>query len=173
MDFEKTEAFTPDEVFDNWESMSKDEKIKIFTDSPSEIIKALTELMKEFDKAEERVSSLVKSRNEALIRLLEKGDRSIDEVERIIALMDEGLKIEVESKDKGNNQKLKIWGMASGIALVLSGTVVTFKGNKKAGLAMIASGAAALVCVAGSETRLVNAVMDSVNDIHNEGVVES
>lgn len=172
MNRKKTEAFTPDEALDNWKSMSKDKKIKFFTESPTEIIKALTELMKEFDKAEERVSSLVKSRNEALIRLLEKGDWSIDEVERIVALMDEGVKMEVESKDKGNNQKLKITGIAGGIVLILSGAV-TIKANKKAGLAMIASGATLLLGVAGSETKTVKAIMASLNDTQNVDVVEA
>ena len=98
MNRKKTDAFTQDKAFDNWTSMSNDKKIKLFTESPAEIIKALTELMKEFDKSEERVSSSFKSRNEALIRLIEKGDWSIDEVEKIVALIDQGLKMEIESK---------------------------------------------------------------------------
>jgi hypothetical protein len=81
-----------------------------FTDSPTEVVAAFTEFIKAFDKVDERVSSLVKSRNDALIELLKKGDKSIDEIERIVTLVDKGLKIEVESKDKSNNQKIKTIG---------------------------------------------------------------
>jgi len=172
MDDEKTEAFSPDEVYDNWDSISKDEKIKFFTDSPSAVIAAFTELLvKAFDKADERVSDLVKSRQEALIRLLEKGDWSIDEVERIFALMDEGIKKEVESKDKSNDTKLRAIGMFGGIASIGAGLYVAIKVNKKAGVAMIVSGTA-LLGLSGSETK-IKALLDSLNDTQNEDAVKA
>ena len=176
MDDEKTEAVTPDEVFDNLKSMSKNEKIRFLTDLPSKVIEAITELVKTLDKADERVSALVKSRNDALLESLKEGEKSVDEKERIIALVDEGIKIEVESKDKGYKHKEnmvgKVSGVAGGIALIVSGTYVAIKGRKKTGYTMIASGAA-LIGITGSETKIVKALMDSLNDTQEEDFVEA
>lgn len=56
--------------------------------------------------------------------------------------------------------------MAGGILLILSGTAVAIKSNKKLGFAMITSGIAAFA-VAGSETK-IKAFLDSLNDTQNE-----
>ena len=173
MNSERTEAFTPDEVFDNWNSMDKDDKIKVFTDPSSTTIAALTEFVKAFDKSNEMVFGLRQSRNDVLIELLKKGDWSIDEIERIVTLMDKGIKEADESKDKGNNLKIKALVIVGGIASIAAGVYVATKGNKKTGAAMMTAGTAALLGVAGGETKIVKALIDSFKDTQNEEIVEA
>jgi hypothetical protein len=62
--------------------------------------------------------------------------------------------------------------VVGGIALIVSGAF-TVKSNKKVGTAMIVSGAAALLGGAGSETKIVKALIDSFHDTLDEEIVEA
>jgi hypothetical protein len=173
MNSKKTETFVPDEVFDNWNSMDKYEKIDFLTNPSSETIASLTGFIKEFNKSSERVASLRKDRNDVLIELLKKDDLSFDEKIKIVELIDKGIKESEEANDKGNNQQIKALVIVGGIISIVAGGVVAAKRDKKLGLAMIAAGSAALTGLVGSETKVGKALIDAFSDIQNEEVVDA
>lgn len=171
MNSDNSENFTYDEVFDNWDLMSNDEKIKFLTNPSAETIAALTEFLKEFNKPSERVTDLRESRHDALIELLKKGDRPINEIQIIVDMIDKGIKEAEEAKDKDKTKTMKALVIVGGIASIVAGGFVTAK-NKKAGVTMITAGSAALLGLGGSETKMGKSLLAALSDMQDEETVE-
>ena len=166
-----SENFNHEEVFNNWDLMSNDEKIKFLTNPSAETIATLTEFLKEFNKPNERVTDLRESRHNALIELLKKGDRPIDEIQIIVDMIDRGLKEAEEGKDKDKTQTMKALVIVGGIASIVTGGFVTAK-NKKVGITMIATGSAALLGLGGSETNMGKSLLKALTDMQDEEAIE-
>jgi len=171
MNSENSENFFHGEVFDNWDLMSNDEKTKFLTNPSAETIEALTKFLKEFNKTNERVTDLRESRHDSLIELLMKGDRPIDEIQIIVDMIDKGIKEAEEVKDKDKTQTMKALVIVGGITSIVAGGFVTAK-NKKAGIAMIATGSAALLGLGGSETKMGKSLLAAFSDMQDEEAVE-
>ena len=173
MSSDKVEVIIPGEVLDNWSQMDMNEKVKLLTSPSPEMIKALTAFVTEFNKPNERVALLRKDRNDVLIELLKKEDRPFEETIKLIELLDKGIEDEAIATEKGNNQNIRGLAAIGGIVTIVAGSAVAAKVDKKAGVALITAGTAALIAAGGSDTKVGKTLLKYLSKTLDESVAEA
>ena len=118
------------------------------------------------------MEDLRKDRNDALIVLLKKGDRSVEEIREIVKLIDEGIKEAATDKVKNNETKRKVLVIVGGITAIIAGAAAP-KLDSKMRATMIATGSAALIGAIGSDTKMGKAIFNALMNTQDKKVIES
>ena len=157
-------------VLGNWISMTQDEKIGFLTNPSAATITALTEFLKEYRKPSERIAKYRAIQIDALIKWLDKGDRSVDEVVKISKLIDGIINEADRAKNNDVEHDLIALIVAGSIASIVAGTFIIAKSDKKLGRAMIAIGSTALLSALGADSKTGKALMKYLADTSLEEV---
>ena len=145
MSFENTEPLNPDEIFESWDLIDDDEKKMLIKNSVPEIINKLTDFLREFGESGKKMMDLHEKELDIYTRELEKENKTPEETERLLDRINGAVSNAKNTAKDNGKQNLEFITRIGGIALIVAGSIVGAKYNKKVGATLAAGGAVALL----------------------------
>ena len=162
------EGLTPDEIFEDWNSIGRNEKKEFIEKSAPEKRNAVAELFKEFGKSSNKMMSLYEKEAYSISCLLEKENKTPEEVERLLDRMDAIINMAQKEAIRKDQHNRKMLTKIGGIVAIIGGSVIIARGNKTTGAAIVAGGIAALF-----EDEMPKALHDALANLRNDSTAET